>query len=871
MKVSISKSVLQKFPNIVEGIVVAHGVNVETSHSRSINELLRKSEKDLISKYKGKGIEDVASIKVWDEIYKSVGEDSEMSKKDKQKMLPSHKNLALRVLGGDKIPNVNPLVNYYNALSLKYLLPFGAEDLSGYFGDLQLDVADGSELFLEINGKKVGRASKGEIVWKDSHSVSCRMWAWRQSERTKITRTTVDLIVIIDYVDDGGEINMLGQQSVDEVANGLESLFGGKVERYILDQRCPVVEFPFKSRSMSELTSTVEQNLASLVVSKVQGTKGIRKRKPESLRFEATDSLLRDLDLALRPYLPKDIGDIGLAYSQDGFLGDVSSSVAFRYSKILKDSPRNTAEMIVKNMVDQREKEDFEKAPFSIVTAAENGFINIRISPEFISKKLETVLENLDIFGRSNVGGGKLMLVESPCWNPNKTPHVGHLLNILLGKALIRLFQHVGLEAENDDIINDKGLPVMQTLWAYQKFADGATPESTGDKPDHFVYRYYVLGKNKYNEDPEVQKAVRDFLVRWEKGDKEIRMLWERLVNWSYTGQRQTIKRIWEEPGYAWYESDVYKGGKEIITEHLGEGVLEKLDDGAVIARIEQEYGLPDTIVLKSDGTGLYHTQDMGLLVRKKEKFDPWKIIYVVGEEQVAHFQRLFAILDALNIMPMDDLYHFAYSVVVGKDGKKLSSRDGLDLSADDLMDQMKDEAATVLRSRSSDIPDKVLDEISDAVAIGALKYSLLSRDPFKQMKFDVEESLSFTGKSGPYIMYAYTRAKNIQKKVGQVGEERVVTPDVFEKVYTDDVRNLVIRLLKYPEVIIQSSNNYSPGILAEYLFDLAKSFNNFYESVRVVDATPEDQRILLDVVKLSMHVLKDGLQILGIKTLDEM
>jgi arginyl-tRNA synthetase len=324
-----------------------------------------------------------------------------------------------------------------------------------------------------------------------------------------------------------------------------------------------------------------------------------------------------------------------------------------------------------------------------------------------------------------------------------------------------------------------------------------------------------------------------------------------------------TMERIGEEMGHMWFESQIYEKGKEIILSKIDGEKIVRNDDGAVIGKIEQEYGVPDVVLIKSDGTALYHTQDLYLTLLKIEKFNPWKAIWIVGNEQITHFQRLFSLIDSINLMPIDNLYHLAYGFVFDKDGKKMSSRTGDALSADELIDIVKEKVMLVMKDRKMDLD---LDDISESIAIGALKYAFLSSDPFKDMRFDIESSTSFNGKSGPYIMYSYARAKNILKKITNTQN---ISIEGYEM--TDLAKELSMKCLEYSDVIVEAANNYSPSLVAEYLFELAKLFNQYYEVENVLGSKGSELKFKEMLVILVSEILKDGLSLLKISSVDVM
>ena len=865
MKISVSKDIFDKFPDFKTYIVHVKGANIETKSSSDITEMLREAEKGLKERFAtiDQAMEQPSYRAAYDAYSEVLGDKVSL---EKGRFLPSHIALSKRVIEGGKIPNINPFVNFYNALSIKYGITSGAEDLSSYYGDLTLRYASEGEKFLEVNSDKLSAALDREVVWSDDHSITCRMWGWRQSERSKVTAQSKEVILILDLFN--GDADSI-QQLVGEVARCADKFFDATTSVYEIGLESPIVEIDFTSKSVDSNVD-VEKELQLLADSNKKGTKGIRGRKPVSLGVVEDDSIssqfesifIKSLEDAAF-YEGEEVNIREVPTQEDG---DLSTTLAFALSKKLRKAPVEAATDIIEYLKGTDLGDIVES-----IDIAGNGFINFTLDSDWLIEQMVEAVVNED-YGKIDFGDGKKILIESPSLNPNKTPHVGHMLNLLLGGSLSRLFKQVGYGVANDNIANDKGLPVMQTIWAYVNHGEGKTPYDVGVKPDHFVNEYYVQGKRAYSSDEQVKEEVQEILRKWESEDPETRTIWKQIVKWADEGQLMTVHSLNEEIGHVWNESEVYESGRDIVQDNLGKGVIEKLEDGALIARIEKEYGLKDTILLRSDGTGLYHTQDIGLTIKKREKFDAWRMVWVVAEEQIDHFQRLFAVLDAIGIMPIDDLYHFAYAFVVDKDGKKLSSRNGEDITADGLLADMTAKARTILEERlKEDMEESEIEHISKSVAIGAFKYTLLSRDPFKNITFDMEESLSFSGKSGPYIMYANTRAFKILEAEGGLGaDQKGLKLSEGQSLGTDEKR-LLKMLLKYPSVVAASANSYSPSMVAEYLYDLAKAFNNFYENVSVKNALDCEREVLLALVKLFFNVSGSGLSLLGIGRLERM
>lgn len=541
-------------------------------------------------------------------------------------------------------------------------------------------------------------------------------------------------------------------------------------------------------------------------------------------------------------------GQTVLQIPQNLRFGDFSSAIALRLAKQIQRQPEEIAEEIVNIL----KKDQHFSNLFAEISVAPNGFINLKMSESALLSELITALEKGTKYGNSSVGKDKVILVESPAINPNSAAHVGHLLNLFIGRALVRLFEKTGFNVEIDNLINDKDNKVCMALWGYLKHGAGKTPKSEGMKADHFVGQYYVIGRKAYKDGGKSKQEIEKLLVDLEEGDPEVTKEWQKLVGWAFAGHDKTFERLNEEKGYLWFESDLWKGGMKIIKGYLGKGVIEELPDGAIIGRIEEEYGLPDVVLMRSDGTSLYHTQDVYLTLKKIEKFNPWLAIWVVANEQILHFQRLFALLDNLGILSIDNLYHLAYGMVNDKNGKKISSREGeYENTADGFLDMMHEAALKVMEDRKVEVKVKDKDDVAEVVGIGALRYLFLSRDPFRDVSFDPESALSFSGRSGPYVMYAYTRGKSVLRKAGveddsyrvrlaelvTASSTEVTKMEVTKMGMTKIDRKLILKLLNYPLAVLDSANNYAPSILADYLYEVASIFNNFYEKETIAGA----------------------------------
>lgn len=989
MKFKLSKEFVKKYPDAVEYFVVAHGVNNEIASKWISDELKSITEK---IRDQGKDVLDSPKYKLWDKTYEKLAKDAGLKAKD---FIPSHTNLIKRILSGKDVPNISPIINFINLYQLKYETPIGGEDLSALYGDIEFKISKGGERFRLFGETEVETVKPGEVITEDDHSVTCRMWGWHPSDRTKVTKKTQDLYVTFDGLKGIKDVDL--DSVTEEFAKILEEKFGATAEVIRLDADNLEGEIQYSTKKIDESIFTdkivigkilklekIPETKGSLkarinlgskgkvqvvcggtnlkegdmvavalpgskVISKEGGMKEIERSEVHGVQSDGMVCGPLELGVGndywfywvLSPDLEKYLGDplgdhldeielpfdwdhtleketgkgkkvakknfmkrkalsMGLVdskqfipkvgavvdkklkelgykqsaevgVSQNKQFGDLSSAMALRLAKELKQPPPKIAEEMVEGL-----KEDSEISEiFNEISVAPNGFINFRVSPEYLMSELEEALNQGADYGSSDVGDNKVILVEGPSINPNAAAHAGHLMNIFICRTLVRLFNRVGFKAEIDNLINDRGIKICMAMWGVENLPKIKDPEEAGMKPDQFLGKYYAETKKKYKEDPEVKAEIDQMLIDWEAGKPEVMKLWKKVINWAFTGHKNTLERLGEEVGHLWLESEIYTKGRDIIEKYLGKGLIEKLPDRAVTGRLEETYGVPDVILLRSDGTSLYHTQDIYLTLQKIKKFSPWKAIWVVGNEQILHFQQLFALLDGLGILSADNLYHFAYGLVVDKNGQKLGK--GLDdVSADGLLNIMHEDALKVIENRKISVELRDEDEVAEAVGIGAIRYSFLSGDPYKNITFDPDEALSFTGKSGPYIMYAYSRGRNVLRNAinGDIDNYRVSVGGMDKSdsnAMTNIDKELILTLLNYPETVLNAANNYAPSILAEYLYDVASKFSNFYEKETVSGAKGAEKELRIAITQLTTRVLKDGLGLLGINVLEKM
>ena len=490
-------------------------------------------------------------------------------------------------------------------------------------------------------------------------------------------------------------------------------------------------------------------------------------------------------------------------------------------------------------------------------------------------------------YGRTPVTDqSPLVMVEYSSPNTNKPLHLGHVRNNLLGYSLSEILKACGNRVIKTNIVNDRGIHICKSMLAWKKWGEGATPESRNQKGDHLIGDFYVLFDKHYKAElaqlmsdgateeeaaaasPLMQEA-RAMLRAWENKDPEVRALWQRMNEWVYAGFDQTYKRMGVDFDKIYYESETYLEGKEKVLEGLEKGLMYRKDDGSVWADLTAD-GLDHKLLLRSDGTSVYMTQDIGTAKLRYADFPIDKMIYVVGNEQNYHFQVLSLLLDRLGFKWGKDLVHFSYGMVELPEGK-MKSREGTVVDADDLMDEMVNTARTVsaeLGKLDGCTPDEVA-TITEMVGLGALKYFLLKVDPRKNMTFNPKESIDFNGNTGPFIQYTYARIRSVLRKAADagmtIGEYATVRPGEREIA-------LIQRLADYPSVVAEAGRSYSPALIANYAYELVKEYNQFYHDCSILKEEDTAVRSLrLALSECTARTVASAMALLGISVPERM
>ena len=550
--------------------------------------------------------------------------------------------------------------------------------------------------------------------------------------------------------------------------------------------------------------------------------------------------------------------------------------VVFPFLKISKKNPEQTAQEIGQYLVDNCEA----IAAFNVV----KGFLNLVIAPAAWLSLLADIDADEQYGHKQVTDASPLVMIEYSSPNTNKPLHLGHVRNNLLGWSLAQIMQANGNKVVKTNIVNDRGIHICKSMLAWLKWGNGETPETSGKKGDHLIGDYYVAFDKHYREeikqlvaqgmDEETAKQeaplikeAHEMLVKWEQNDPEVRALWEKMNNWVYAGFDETYKRMGVSFDKIYYESQTYLKGKAKVEEGLAKGLFERHEDNSVWADLTNE-GLDQKLLLRSDGTSVYMTQDIGTAEMRFQDYPIDKMIYVVGNEQNYHFQVLSILLDRLGFKWGKELVHFSYGMVELPNGK-MKSREGTVVDADDLMQLMIDDAlkTSMELGKFADMEEEERNEIARIVGMGALKYFILKVDARKNMLFNPEESIDFNGNTGPFIQYTYARIRSILRKAPS-------TPSSLSSLSSlnDKEIELIQKMSEYGAAVELAGKDYSPSGIANYCYELTKVFNQFYHDYSILNEEDEQKRqVRLAIARNVGKIIKNGMALLGIEVPERM
>ena len=587
------------------------------------------------------------------------------------------------------------------------------------------------------------------------------------------------------------------------------------------------------------------------------------------------------VQVALKSLYDADIDakQIQIQQTRSEFEGQLTV-VVFPFLRASKKGPEQTGQDLGQYLKDNLSD---VVADFNVV----KGFLNLVISSSSWVAVLEAINAD-DRFGlKAETADSPLVMIEYSSPNTNKPLHLGHVRNNLLGSSLARILAANGNKVVKTNIVNDRGIHICKSMLAWLKYGNGETPESSGKKGDHLIGDYYVAFDQHYREEVKqlvaqgmdeekakqeapLIKEAHEMLVKWEQNDPEVRALWKKMNEWVYAGFDETYKMMGVSFDKIYYESDTYLEGKEKVMEGLDKGIFYRREDGSVWADLTGE-GLDEKLLLRSDGTSVYMTQDIGTAKLRFQDYPIDKMIYVVGNEQNYHFQVLSILLDKLGFKWGKDLVHFSYGMVELPSGK-MKSREGTVVDADDLIAKMIEDAYQVSREmgKNEDIPEEEAREIARKVGLGALKYFILKVDARKNMLFNPAESIDFNGNTGPFIQYTYARIQSVLRKA-QSAQDNLGIQNIQVDLSEKEVE-LIQKMNDFGEVVEQAGKDYSPSGIANYCYELTKVFNQFYHDFSILNEPDEQKKaVRLMLAKNVAKILSEGMGLLGIEMPERM
>lgn len=571
--------------------------------------------------------------------------------------------------------------------------------------------------------------------------------------------------------------------------------------------------------------------------------------------------------------------NVELQQTKKEFVGDVTL-VVFSLLRHIKGNPVQIGEQIGTYL---KEKVGNLVTDFNVI----KGFLNLVIADTYYLNFLTEIKDNPQ-FGLTTPNSKEAILVEYSSPNTNKPLHLGHIRNNLLGYSVAEILKAAGHKVYKTQIINDRGIHICKSMVAWLRFGNGETPENTGLKGDKLVGNYYVafdkaykeeiqelIAQGKSKEEAEKQAAIfvaaQEMLRQWEAGDPEVMKLWKQMNGWVYDGFAVTYKNLGVDFDSYYYESNTYLLGKDIVEQGLQKGVFFKKEDGSVWCDLTAD-GLDEKLVLRADGTSVYITQDMGTAIQRVKDYPDVKgMVYTVGNEQDYHFKVLFLILKKLGYDWASHLYHLSYGMVDLPSGK-MKSREGTVVDADDLIAEMEQTAKVISQElgKLDGYTEAQKEDLYHTIGLGALKYYILKVDPKKRILFDPKESIDFQGNTGPFIQYTYARIQSILRKYAEMGDnkEAITLPSVLQ----EKEKTLLKSITLFPSIVQEAADNYSPAVVANYVYDLVKDFNSFYQNVSILgeeDTSKRHFRVALS--KKIGELIAESFKILGIQVPERM
>lgn len=886
MKFKVSQKLFEQYPDLIEAVVVLKEID-NTVNGAEVLKLLRAEEEATQRSLAKTKLSEHPQIKPWRDAFQAFG-----SKPSKYSS--SVEALLKRVLQGQKLPDINPLVNLYNYCSIKHILPFGGEDFAGVYGDMELKHCNGDEEYFAIFSDTNEPPDKGEVAWVDAKGVTCRKWNWRQCDRTKITPETKEGYFIIDGLSavsnqqsankstmpkaESRQLNAQIKNAANEFIQLAEKYLRAKGEIHWITKDNQEAEIDVETKNLKVKTEKLKVNNKGDEQRAVSGEVKAQGPTPKTVKKRTDKEKTLGLeDTSLPQYAIRNIvwnavqkagfaeglkeNDIYIEHPQNEVHGDYSTNIAMKLAGQLKKNPKEIAEKIAGVIV-----LDGMVGEVSVI----GGFINITLGAKFLALTVDQVMSKGDAYGSSTIANKQKLVVEYSSPNIAKPFTVGHLRSTIIGDAIANNLEMLGYEVYRDNHTGDWGTQFGKQIYAIKTWGNMEEIEKS-EKPVKMLVDLYVKFHEEAEKNPEIEEEGRKWFKKLEDGDPEARQLWEKCINWSWK-EFDRIYRLMkvsftENDGRGFGESYFEEKMPAVIDELREKGLL-KESKGAQMVFFENDK-LPPAMIIKKDGATLYATRDLATdKHRLKLHGNDIIVINEVGAEQTLYFKQLFEMEHMLGWYKPGQRFHVAHGLIRFKEGK-MSTRKGNVIWLEEVLDQSISKVKKIMQQNDRDYSDTELEEMTTAIGIGALKWNDLKRQYHLNVVFDWDEILNTEGNSGPYVQYTYARAESILREAKLEARSPKLKAD-FD--FNEEELVLLRTLYKFPEVVLAAGNTLAPNIVCNYVFDLAQKFNLFYKKHKVLQAANSEEReARLAITAATAQVLKNGLNLLGIEVLERM
>lgn len=816
MKFKIQKQVFEKFPNLVVAIPIIFGFDNSQTNETGVK-FLREQEEEAKKKYDLETTAKDPRVACYFDAFTKFGVDPTVS-------LPTHWALTKRVLEGGQIPDINPIVDLYNGMSVKYLTPFGGEDLDQVCGDFRLEVAKGGEKWIPIGSKKSKPCVAGELIWEDDFDVSTRVLNWRQCERTKLTSKSKNGYFIMDGFEGINKDNI--EKAADEFLELMTKNFGGQGKVYWLTKENPEIEIDFKSKKPEDF-----------IVAPIE-------KKTLKTRVVIEGSMMHKIEEIL-----KQAGfEAEVTRTTNENFGDYTTNIAMVLAKKQGKSPIEIANEIkgkLEKIIDNKIIEKVEVV---------GGYINFFVKPEYL-------IESLEKQEVPQTGKGKTMVIDYSAPNIAKPFGIGHLRSTNIGQAIYNIYQTLGWKCIGDNHLGDWGTQFGKMITAIKHWGQGDVEKMTIAD----LEKLYVKFHEEAEKDEKLKDEAREWFSKLEKKDKEAGEIWQKCVDISLVEFNRVYKMLGVKIDYALGEAFYSSMWQEILEEFKKKG-LAKESQGALIVEFDD---LPPAMLLKTDDATTYFTRDLATIKYRMETWKPDFIVYEVGAEQKLHFAQVFAAAKLAGWEPSSGFYHLGHGLIRWATGK-FSTRSGDTIHLSDVIDNAVKVAKKIAETSkiSKEMGVEENEKMIMAVAIGAVKFSDLSSDPKKDVIFDWDKIMSLDGDSGPYLQYTFARCASLSQK-SKVKSPTYAKATAGKQKFNVEEMGLVRELGKFPEKIVEAGERLAPSVVAEYLLALARKYNEFYNKYRIIGEPEEEWRLWL--TQKTAETIKKGLGLLGVETVERM